>query len=235
MQTLSALGWPLWVAVGFLSGSIPFGVILAKAHGVNLRTVGSGNVGATNVGRALGRRWGFLCFFLDAAKGAVPVLAAGAITGALGASVVKTEPAVMIGWIATAYAALLGHVFSPWIGFKGGKGVATGFGAMVAMWPVLTWPLLMALATWLACMKLTRIVSLSSMIAGLSIPAWCAFTLPWPQAGDPGTPWWPIAGTAVLAVLVMITHRANIGRLIAGTEPRVGQKKAQTAPATIAS
>ena len=235
MQTVSALGWPLWVAVGFLSGSIPFGVILAKAHGVNLRTVGSGNVGATNVGRALGRKWGFLCFFLDAAKGAAPVLAAGAITGALGASVVKTDPSVMIGWIATAYAALLGHVFSPWIGFKGGKGVATGFGAMVAMWPVLTWPLLMALATWLVCMKFTRIVSLSSMVAGISIPAWCALTLPWPTAGDPGTPWWPIAGTAVLAMLVMVTHRANIKRLIAGTEPRVGEKKAHTPPATIAS
>jgi len=231
----TAMHWSVAALVAFGCGSIPFGPIVARLRGIDLRTVGSGNIGATNVGRALGRKWGFLCFFLDAAKGAAPVLTAGALTGALGASVVKTEPAVMIGWIATAYAALLGHVFSPWIGFKGGKGVATGFGAMVAMWPVLTWPLLMALATWLVCMKFTRVVSLSSMVAGISIPVWCAITLPWPSAGDPGTPWWPIAGTAVLALLVMVTHRGNIKRLIAGTEPRVGEKKAHTPPATIAS
>ncbi len=235
MQALSSLGWPVWIALGFLSGSVPFGVILARAHGVDLRTVGSGNVGATNVGRALGRRWGFVCFFLDALKGALPVLAAGWARGALGTPVTQLFPEDLWWWSGTVFAALLGHVFSPWIGFKGGKGVATGFGAMVAMWPVLTWPVLLALAAWIVCMKATRIVSLSSMIAGGSLPLWCALTLPWPDQGAdaPGSPWRPMAVTGGLAVAVLLTHRANIGRLLAGTEPRVGAKKAPPA-ATIA-
>ena len=224
--------WPIWIALAFLSGSIPFGVILAKAHGVDLRKVGSGNVGATNVGRALGRKWGFLCFFLDALKGAVPVIAAGRATGALGTPVTDMPPADLWWWSATVFAALLGHIFSPWIGFKGGKGVATGFGALVAMWPVLTWPVLLALAAWLVSMRATRIVSLSSMVAGCSLPLWCAITLPWPADGAVGSPWRPMVITGALAVAVMLTHRANIRRLLAGTEPRVGAKKPE-APATI--
>ena len=226
-------GWPIWLGVSFLCGSVPFGVILAKAHGVDLRTVGSGNVGATNVGRALGRGWGFFCFFLDALKGAVPVLLAGRATGALGTGVDMLAPADLWWWSGVVFAALLGHVFSPWIGFKGGKGVATGFGAMVAMWPVLTWPVLLALAAWLVSMKVTRIVSLSSMVAGCSLPLWCAITLPWPAEGAVGSPWRPMAVTGGLALAVLLTHRANIGRLLAGTEPRVGAKRAQP-PATIA-
>jgi glycerol-3-phosphate acyltransferase PlsY len=101
---------------------------------------------------------------------------------------------------------------------------------MVAMWPVLTWPTLLALATWIAFMKLTRIVSLSSMVAAWSLPLWCGLLLQWPEVGDPGSPAWPVGTTALLALLVMATHRANIGRLLAGTEPRVGAKP----PATIA-
>ena len=226
-------GWPIWIVVSFLSGSVPFGVILAKAHGVDLRTVGSGNVGATNVGRALGRKWGFLCFFLDALKGAVPVVAAGRAMGALGTPVTDLPPADLWWWSAVVFASLLGHIFSPWIGFKGGKGVATGFGALVAMWPVLTWPVLLALAAWLVSMRATRIVSLSSMVAGCSLPLWCAITLPWPAEGAVGSPWRPMAISAGLAAAVLLTHRANIRRLIAGTEPRVGARKPEP-PATIA-
>jgi glycerol-3-phosphate acyltransferase PlsY len=225
-----SLAWPWWILAAFLCGSIPFGVILARAHGVDLRTVGSGNVGATNVGRALGRKWGFLCFALDAAKGAAPVIVAGMLAGPWGKPVSSVPPGDFVGWFAVVFAALLGHVFSPWIGFKGGKGVATGFGAMVAMWPVLTFPTLLALATWIACMKFTRIVSLSSMVAAWTLPLWCGLLLRWPVASDPGSPWWPIGTTAMLAAIVMVTHRANIGRLMAGTEPRVGRKP----PATIA-
>ena len=224
------LQWGSLAVAGFLCGSVPFGVILAKAHGVDLRTVGSGNVGATNVGRALGRKWGFLCFALDAAKGAAPVIAAGMLVGLWGRAVTTMPPTDFLGWITVVFAALLGHVFSPWIGFKGGKGVATGFGAMVAMWPVLTWPTLLALATWVLMMKASRIVSLSSMVAAWSLPIWCGLFLPWPEGADPGSPLWPMGTTALLAVLVMATHRANIARLLAGTEPRVGRK----APATIA-
>jgi glycerol-3-phosphate acyltransferase PlsY len=233
MQAQVSFGWPIWVAISFLSGSVPFGVILAKAHGVDLRSVGSGNVGATNVGRALGRRWGFLCFFLDALKGALPVLAAGRAIGALATPVTDLPPHDLWWWSAVVFAALLGHVFSPWIGFKGGKGVATGFGAMVAMWPVLTWPVLLALASWLLCMRATRIVSLSSMVAGCALPLFCAITLRWPDTDSVGSPWRPMAITGAMAAAVLLTHRANIRRLLAGTEPRVGAKPAAP-PATIA-
>jgi len=226
-------GWPIWLGVSFLCGSVPFGVILAKAHGVDLRMVGSGNVGATNVGRALGRGWGFFCFFLDALKGAVPVLLAGRATGALGTGVDTLAPADLWWWSGVVFAALLGHVFSLTRGFKGGKGVATGSGSIVVLQPTLTWPVLLALAAWLVSMKITRIVSLSSMVAGCSLPLWCAITLPWPAEGAVGSPWRPMAVTGGLAVAVLLTHRANIGRLLAGTEPRVGAKRAQP-PATIA-
>jgi glycerol-3-phosphate acyltransferase PlsY len=151
----------------------------------------------------------------------------------LGVTVDAMPPADLWWWSGTVFAALLGHVFSPWIGFKGGKGVATGFGAMVAMWPVLTWPVLLALAAWLASLKATRIVSLSSMVAGCSLPLWCAITLPWPAVGAVGSPWRPMAVTGGLALAVLLTHRANIRRLLAGTEPRVGAKRVET-PATIA-
>ena len=226
--------WPMWWGIAFLSGSIPFGVILAKLHGIDLRSVGSGNVGATNVGRALGRRWGIFCFVLDALKGSVPVLLAGTFTGALGTPIVHMTSAMTWGWTCMVAAAVLGHVFCPWIGFNGGKGVATGFGCMIAMWPVLTWAALLALLTWIVSMKLTRIVSLSSLISAALMPVWCAVTLPWPVNGEPGTPLRPMALTGLIALAVMLAHRANISRLVAGTEPCVGKKKT-TNPDSIGS
>jgi len=226
------------VAAAFLCGSIPFGVLIAKSKGVNLRVVGSGNVGATNVGRALGRKWGFICFALDALKGALPVLIIGQVNGVLGQPVNMISPTALTVWIVIAIAAIAGHIFSPWLKFKGGKGVATGFGALVAMWPVLTFPMLIALAVWIACMKLSRIVSLSSLIAALTLPFSAAVLLPWnmpahivaaPPATAPlettnGTPLPAVIACALIAMLVLITHRANIKRLLLGTESRVGHK-----------
>ena len=220
------------VIAAFLCGSIPFGVLIAKSKGVDLRTVGSGNVGATNVGRALGRKWGFTCFALDALKGALPVLIIGQINGVLGREVNTISSTALIVWIVIAIAAITGHIFSPWLKFKGGKGVATGFGALVAMWPVLTFPMLIALAVWIACMKLSRIVSLSSLIAASTLPISAIFILPWgtttqssaPLEATTGTPFPAVVACALIAALVFITHRANIKRLISGTESRVGQK-----------
>ena len=220
------------VVAAFLCGSIPFGVLIAKSKGVDLRTVGSGNVGATNVGRALGRKWGFTCFALDALKGALPVLIIGQINGVLGRQVNTISPTALIVWIVIAIAAIAGHIFSPWLKFKGGKGVATGFGALVAMWPVLTFPMLIALIVWIACMKLSRIVSLSSLIAASTLPISAIFILPWgtpTQSSTPletttGTPFPAVVACALIAALVFITHRSNIKRLISGTESRVGQK-----------
>lgn len=225
------------IAGAFLCGSIPFGVLIAKSKGVNLRAVGSGNVGATNVGRALGRKWGFMCFALDALKGALPVLIAGQVNGVLGRPVNTISPTALTVWIVIAIAAIAGHIFSPWLKFKGGKGVATGFGALVAMWPVLTFPMLIALAVWIACMKLSRIVSLSSLIAALTLPISAILLLPWntstqsaaptptaPLETTSGTPLPAVIACALIAMLVFITHRANIKRLISGTESRVGHK-----------
>jgi glycerol-3-phosphate acyltransferase PlsY len=227
-----------WLTAGiaaFLCGSVPFGVLMAKSKGVDLRSVGSGNVGATNVGRALGRRWGFACFALDAAKGAAPVLAAGSLAGVLGRAADTVAASTLACWIAVAFAAIAGHIFSPWLRFKGGKGVATGFGALLSLWPLLTWPTLIALAVWILCMKATRIVSLSSLVAAISLPLSAALLLPWSahvvadapahgsQDAGPAVP--AVIACSLIAVLVFVTHRANVKRLLAGTEPRVGRPR----------
>ncbi len=225
------------IAAAFLCGSIPFGVLIAKTKGVNLRAVGSGNVGATNVGRALGRKWGFICFALDALKGALPVLIIGHINEVLGHQVNTIALNALTLWIVIAVAAIAGHIFSPWLKFKGGKGVATGFGALVAMWPVLTYPMLIALAVWIMCMKLSRIVSLASLIAASTLPISAILILPWnasaPSAAplatttlEPttGTPMPAVIACALICALVFVTHRANIKRLFLGTESRVGHK-----------
>jgi glycerol-3-phosphate acyltransferase PlsY len=116
----------------YLLGSIPFGLIIAKAHGKDLRSIGSGNIGATNLSRALGRRWAYLCFVLDAAKGLIPMLIA--------AGFISSPPAVAELFLALAIgcAAVLGHIFPIYLKFRGGKGVATSFGVALGFWPYYT-------------------------------------------------------------------------------------------------
>ena len=131
----------------YLIGSISFAVIIARFHGVDLRKAGSGNVGATNVGRVVGRPWGYLCFFLDVAKGLVPVLAAGALLrGAEGFPTLMHQAA----WLAVGFGAIAGHVFSLYLKFRGGKGVATALGVVVGIFPYFTYARLCALAIWVA-------------------------------------------------------------------------------------
>ena len=144
----TTINWLVAAAAAFACGSIPFGPIVARAHGIDLRTVGSGNIGATNVGRALGRGWGILVYVLDAAKGALPVMVAGSMANILGKQPEDMAPGELWGWLSLPVAAVLGHMFSPWMGFKGGKGVATGSGAMLAVWPVLTGPVVVAIGLW---------------------------------------------------------------------------------------
>ena len=121
--------WIGFIVLGFVSGSIPFALLIGRAKGVDIRRHGSGNVGATNVSRVLGRPYGLLCFALDAAKGAGPVVAAGLVQGVFGATVAAVEPTAQWAWLAVAVASVAGHMFSPFVGFRGGKGVATGFGS----------------------------------------------------------------------------------------------------------
>jgi len=230
IDAASHLGW-FWggsAVAAFACGSIPFGVLIARSKGVDLRTVGSGNTGATNVGRALGRRFGILCFLLDAAKGATPVLLTGWIAGILGMGAASMSPAAAWGWLGVAVAAILGHCFSPWIGFRGGKGVATGFGAVLAMWPVLTIPALSAFLVWSVVLGLTRIMALASMAGALVLPATVlAMAI---GGGDRAAslrgsiPFLVITG--LIAAFVIFRHRANIVRLRQGTESRLGKPAA---------
>jgi glycerol-3-phosphate acyltransferase PlsY len=226
---------PNWLALAiaaFLCGSIPFGILVARLKGVDLRKVGSGNMGATNVGRALGRKWGILVYLLDAAKGAAPVLWAGQQAGTLGLQPESIAGGDLWRWLGVAVCAVLGHMFSPWVGFRGGKGVATGSGALLAVYPVLTAPVLVAIGLWGSVLAVTRIMSIASMVAAVSIPLTViAFALL--RTGD-GTPDGnmplqhalpAVIVTAAVALLVVWAHRANIARLRAGTESRLGSKK----------
>ena len=204
---------PLLIAtvVGYLLGSLPFGYLVARSKGVNIFEVGSKNPGATNVRRVLGSGPGNLVLFLDALKGAAsagwPMVWCWIRDGALTSS---DEVVAITGVVA----AMLGHSFSCFTGFKGGKGVATGAGGFLVVFPI---GMAIALACWGATVVLTRYVSLASMIGAASLPITALImhrstVLVWVAA--------------VIAVFVIVRHRANISRLLAGTESKMGRKPA---------
>ena len=203
----------------YVVGSTPFGVLIARARGVDIRSLGSGNVGATNVGRVVGRAWGCICFLLDVAKGLGPVLAAGVILRRLDGFPTRLHQGV---WLATGCGAILGHVFSFWLKFRGGKGVATALGVVLGIFPYFTWPGLAALGVWVATTLLFRYVSLGSIVAAVAFgPLFAAFN--WPP-----TRYWPLGlFAAAMAALILIRHRGNIRRLLSGTENRIGRKRAE--------
>jgi len=185
----------------FLLGGIPFSYLIARRRGVDLRTVGSGNVGATNLARALGYGLGAVGLLLDAAKGAVAVLVPSVVPGPQATPLVQALAAAL---------AVLGHSFSPFLRFKGGKGVATGAGAFAVLAPQAT---LAAVGVFGLTVALTRIVGLGSVLAALALPlAACLF-----NADRAVT-----VAAAVVGVLVIARHRANITRILRGTEHRMG-------------
>jgi glycerol-3-phosphate acyltransferase PlsY len=211
------------VVLAYLIGSIPFGVLIARAHGKDLRAIGSGNIGATNVSRALGRKWGYICFALDVLKGLLPMVAFGVVALPRLAETIH-GPLLMTCWLLVGVAAILGHVFPVYLGFKGGKGVATSFGVALGLWPYFTISALIALAVWVATVLTWRYISLASICAAvifpiclllgiLAQPDWRAATL-WPLL---------IAATAI-PLLVILRHRENIHRLLAGTESKIREK-----------
>lgn len=193
---------------GYLLGSIPFGVVLTRAAGTgDVRNIGSGNIGATNVLRTGRKDLAVATLILDAGKGAVALLIARYLFG-------ETAGAVAGG------AAFLGHLFPVWLGFKGGKGVATFFGLILAA----CWPLgLLAAATWLVVAFALRYSSLAALVAAALTPLYAI--LPLPALGLPAS-----ASILILAVftavLIYIRHHENIARLLKGAEPRIGAKKA---------
>jgi glycerol-3-phosphate acyltransferase PlsY len=222
--------WAACIVGAYLLGSIPFGLLLGLARGVDVRQHGSQNIGATNVGRVLGRPWGALCFLLDGLKGAVPVLAPGWMHGLLQRESAAIGAAELWLWLAVAAAAVSGHMWSLFLKFRGGKGVATGFGAMVAMWPVLTFPALGALAVWYGVLRVKHYMSLASMMGAASLPLWYLASIVPTGGGDDwqaemidrlaaGSP--ALIVTTLLALAVIYKHRANIGRIRRGEEARV--------------
>ncbi len=187
------------VVLGYLLGSIPFGLVLTRLAGLgDIRQIGSGNIGATNVLRTGRKDLAAATLILDAGKGGIAAL----IAARWG-----FELAILAGG-----AAFLGHLFPVWLGFKGGKGVATFIGTLLGVF----WPMgLIVIATWLVVAGALRISSLSALVAAATAPIWA----------------WYLSGPALaalclfMAVLIFIRHHENIRRLAAGTEPRIGKKK----------
>jgi acyl-phosphate glycerol 3-phosphate acyltransferase len=194
----------------YLIGAIPFGFLIARWHGVDIRKQGSGNIGATNVGRVLGRRLGVLVFLLDFAKGAGPCLAAGWIAG----QTETTLPADSLG-VSAGLAAILGHLFPIYLQFRGGKGVATGAGVVAVLLPG---PALAALLAWVAMLCAFRYVSLASLTAATAL---CAVRLA--VVSVPFGPDHAILSVfcLVTVALVFLRHRSNLSRLVHGTENRL--------------
>ena len=184
---------------GYLLGTVPFGLLLTRAAGLgDIRNVGSGNIGATNVLRTGRKGLAATTLALDGGKGAAAVLLAATLAG--------PEAALWAG-----AGAVLGHLFPVWLGFRGGKGVATGLGVLLAAaWPVGA----VACAVWLVVAKLARFSSLTALTAFASAPLAAALL------AGPGL----VKLSLAIAVLVFVRHHANIRRLLAGTEPRIGQK-----------
>ena len=196
------LGW-LLVGASYLAGSVPFGLLLARfVAGVDVRQSGSGNIGATNVGRTAGRSLGVLTLLLDAGKGGISVAATALAMGAPHDG----------DWAAAAgLAAFLGHVFPVWLGFRGGKGVATALGVFVVLSP---WLALLSTVAFAASLGATRIASVGSMTAAAVMAAGCAL---FHGIESPVT-----KVAAVIFLVILVRHQANIRRMLHGQESRLG-------------
>lgn len=229
----------LWLCplLAFLLGSIPFGLIISRAKGVNIRAHGSGNIGATNVLRVVGKPYGIACLLLDMLKGFVPVVIAVNLIRIDGRPA-QIPVGIPEGWalvlpavealngqivhILTALCAVLGHNYSPWAGFRGGKGIATSAGVLLGLMP---FAVLLLLAVWLLLFLTTRYVSVASMGAAAALPLltlWGSWHHGRIQNGTWNKPLFVFS--LVIAVLAIWKHRDNIRRLREGSEHRFGRK-----------
>ncbi len=238
----------LWLCplLAFLLGSIPFGLLIAKAKGIDIRQHGSGNIGATNVLRVMGKKFGIPCLILDILKGFVPTLLAINLIRFTGEPIGMGIPALMklahefpadqqataqLLQVVSGLCAILGHNYSPWVGFKGGKGIATTAGVVTALMPA---AILILVLIWLVLFKITRYVSVASIVAVALVPIITHLGARFhhvhndkslPTLWESGTWNKPLFAFSVLVALLGIwKHRSNIKRLIAGTENRFEKK-----------
>ena len=190
----------------YLLGAVPFGLIIARIKQVDLRKVGSGNIGATNVARSCGTVLGVVVFILDLAKGLLPVVLARFWLTSIDLAV------------CCALAAVLGHVFPVYLQFKGGKGVATACGVFLALTPIVTG---ICFLLWVLIVALCRYVALASIVAALALPS---LFIAWHRQAAFGDYAAVTLLTMLVAALVIIRHWSNIGRLLAGTESKIGSQ-----------
>lgn len=188
------------VALGYVIGSIPFAYLLSRRHGIDLRRVGSGNVGATNVLRTSGAGAAVVAMLLDALKGSAAVVAAE-----------RLAPGAAIA-VAGGLASVIGHIYPVWLGFRGGKGVATAAGALGLLAPA---ALAIASAAFVVAVWVTRYISVGSVVAAMALAGATV------AGGAPGV---VCAGAAIAAAVIVFGHRGNLARLRAGTERRIGQR-----------
>jgi glycerol-3-phosphate acyltransferase PlsY len=218
--------WPLernlfiLIAASYVVGSIPFGLLVGWTRGIDVRRVGSGNIGASNVGRLLGKKFFFLVMFLDLLKSLIPMLVASILVKGAAAT-----PLLYGLWLGVGFAAIIGHMFSLFLKFKGGKGVATSTGVLLGLWPYYTLPGLVTIAVFIVLFFATRYISVGSLGSAVTFPlAYVGFAVV--QGWHPLGVQWPLLAFAlVISALVIIKHRGNIARLRAGTENRMERKK----------
>jgi glycerol-3-phosphate acyltransferase PlsY len=222
MSSLPALFIPL----AFLAGSIPTGLLIGRTKGIDIRQHGSKNIGATNVGRVLGRKYFFLCFAIDFSKGLIPPLLCGYVLGTLGTLEIPTQSALI--WLGTMVATVLGNVFSPWLKFKGGKGVATSIGALVGVFPPLAVPGMLGFAGFYTALKLSGYISAGSLTSCVVVPLSTVIMFVLADVFGNVTSWTVglpfMVSATCMGALVIWTHRANIARLRNGTEPKATRR-----------
>jgi acyl phosphate:glycerol-3-phosphate acyltransferase len=212
----------LLIPIAYLAGSIPFGLIVGRAKGIDPRTAGSGNIGATNLGRLLGLKYFFIVFILDLLKGLLPMAAASWVLCREGPAGDRTA-LVNVLHLLIGLASICGHMFSMFLKFTGGKGVATSTGVALGLYPFFTVAGLGAMAVWIVVFMPLRYVSLASIIAAAAFPV--TFVVVGRINGwDPFGHQLPLLLFSILvAVLIVVRHRSNIARLRAGTENRISR------------
>ena len=203
--------WPglLAASCGYLVGSIPNGYLIGRARGIDVRQHGSGNIGATNVLRVLGKKWGYLVFSLDALKGFLVVRFALALAGAITAGSVRPD---ILG-IAAGLACILGHTFPIWLCFRGGRGVATSAGVLLGLMPI---AVVSVFAVWVLLFQLTRYVSVASITAAVALPIFVALYLRLKELNGASL----LPFSIIVAAIVIWRHRSNMQRLLRGKEER---------------